>query len=123
MAASAALCNTRDPSRSLGDRSSIAKDWTMDAEPFPVPDFIAAEPIYGHGHLDASTQTGLAVFYLLVVILNVGYAIYQFYVNRNRTQAFVWALVAVGFFLLAAVYIGRLGLVLPQGFRSLTTNV
>jgi hypothetical protein len=95
----------------------------MDPEPFPTPDFIAHEPIYGHGAMDPSTQTGLAVFYLLVVILNLGYAVYQYYVNKNRTQTFAWVLVAVGFFLLAAVYIGKLGLVLPQGFRSMTTHV
>ena len=70
-----------------------------------------------HG-LPASTQTGLAVFYACVVLLNIGFALYQTRVERNKFQALLWSLVA-GFFLIhAAAYAFHAGWMLPQGIKN-----
>jgi hypothetical protein len=79
--------------------------------------------MHGSGSMTSGTMTGLAAFYLIVVVLNLGYAAYQFYVNRDRKQAAIWAAVAGVFLIHAAIYLARQPLALPQGFRSFTTSV
>jgi hypothetical protein len=55
-----------------------------------------------HETLGPSIQAGLGWYYVVVVLLNIGFAAYFFYGQRNRTQALVWSLVA-GVFLIHAV--------------------
>jgi hypothetical protein len=66
---------------------------------------------------------GLGVFYLLVVVLNLGYAFYQLRVNRDRKQAAIWGGVAGIFLIHAAAYLAGTEWVLPHGFRDATTRV
>ena len=47
-------------------------------------------------HLSGSLQTGIGLFYLLVVLMNLGFAYYYFQV-KNQLQAVLWAVVAVVF--------------------------
>src|SRR5262245_59601826 len=77
-----------------------------------------------HGsELTSSIQTGLGVYYLLVVLLNLGYAAYQFYVPRNRPQGLFWVAAAGVFLLHAIVYLVHRGWMLPAGFRNWVTEV
>jgi hypothetical protein len=57
-----------------------------------------------HEYLTPSIQTGLSVYYVLVMLLNVGFAAYFFYQQRNRPQALLWSLVAGVFLIHAAAY-------------------
>jgi len=70
-----------------------------------------------------SVQNGLAIFYFTLVLLNLGYAAYQFFVSKNKTQAVIWSVVAGVFLIHMALYLARTGAELPQGFRSFTTNL
>lgn len=70
-----------------------------------------------------SMQTGLAIFYFLVVLLNVGYALYQLKARKNAIEALVW-LIFAGFFLLHTVlYMTHHGPVLSKNFREFTTDL
>lgn len=73
--------------------------------------------MHGSG-LSASVQTGLGVFYLLVVLMNLGFAIYQHRVVRNSLQAAIWAAVSLVFMIHAVVYLTGHGWILPQGVRD-----
>jgi len=90
----------------------------MDAEPFPVPDFAGTDPTYGHAGLPHSTQIGLAVLYLLVLLLNLGFAAYLFYVAKDRTQALIWAVVGGVFLVHAILYLSGHGPILSLGFKN-----
>jgi hypothetical protein len=79
--------------------------------------------MHGSAILTPSTAFSLAVFYLLVVILNLAYAAYQFYVNRDRKQAAIWAGVAGIFLIHSLLYFMPARPVLPEGFRHLTTRI
>jgi hypothetical protein len=84
-----------------------------------------ASPDIEHAGLTGSVKIGLAVFYLLVALLNLGFAAYQWSGRRDGKQAGIWTLVA-GFFLLHTVlYLTPIGahMVLPAGLRSFTTYV
>lgn len=73
-----------------------------------------------HAALDNPTQNGLAVFYLLAAILNIGFAIYyfRFAEPRRMNLAAVWGLVAGGFLLHALAYVFHAGWVLPHGITA-----
>lgn len=75
-----------------------------------------------HG-LSNSTQTGLAVFYFLAVLLNLGYAAYQYRVAKNQKHAAIWSIVAGLFLILGVGYLFRAGWTLPGSFRDMTTSV
>lgn len=95
----------------------------MQAEPFPTPDLEGAEPIYGPGVLLPGTQNALAIFYLLAVVLNLGYIFYHFRVDRKNDRLII-GLGFAGLFLIHAIaYLAHAGWVLSQGFRTMTTNV
>jgi hypothetical protein len=57
-----------------------------------------------HENLTPSIQIGLSVYYLLVVLLNVGFAAYFYYAVKNRSQALLWGAVAGVFLIHALVY-------------------
>ncbi len=68
-------------------------------------------------------QTGLAVFYFLVVLLNVGFALYQLRYRQNSTQGLLWLVVAGVFLVHALLYASHHGPVLSPGFRAFTTRL
>jgi hypothetical protein len=74
--------------------------------------------MHGSHDLPASTQTGLAVFYAMVVLLNVGFAFYQYRVRRNFGQAVLWSIVALVFLIHTAAYALHAGWTMPQGIKS-----
>jgi hypothetical protein len=79
--------------------------------------------MHGSDNLTPSIQTGLAIYYLLVVLLNLGFAGYQFFARRDRLQGLLWTAVAGVFLVHALAYFGHLGWTLPQGFRDTTTRI
>src|SRR5262249_2621271 len=70
--------------------------------------------------LDKGLQNGLAVYYLLVALLNLGFAAYyQWYCEpRKKNIAAIWAGVAALFVLHAIAYALGAGWVLPLGIRE-----
>jgi hypothetical protein len=70
-----------------------------------------------HHHLSASMQTGLGVYYFLVVLMNLGFAAYCHTTLRNRTQTLIWTVAAVVFFAHAIPYLAHHGPVLPEGIK------
>jgi hypothetical protein len=69
--------------------------------------------------LTDSIQTGLGVYYLLVMLLNLGFAAYYFYgPRRNLTQVALWTLVAGVFLIHGAVYLMHQGWTVPQALRD-----
>src|SRR6266849_1363904 len=70
-----------------------------------------------------SIQTGLGVYYLLVVLLNLGFASYQLRIRRNALQGIVWVAVAGVFLIHALAYLLHGGWMLPQGFRDGVTQL
>ncbi|MBI2805390.1 MAG: hypothetical protein HYX68_10475 [Planctomycetes bacterium] len=61
-----------------------------------------------HG-LSPSLQTGLGLFYFLVMLMNVGFALYQQYETKNKVQAMIWGAVATVFGLHAVAYLAHFG--------------
>jgi hypothetical protein len=47
--------------------------------------------------LSHSLQNGLAIYFLMVALLNAGFAVYYFFGGKDVVRAAVWALVAVLF--------------------------
>jgi hypothetical protein len=70
--------------------------------------------------LTAVEQNGLGIFYLVAVILNVGFAAYSW--RKGKVPpAILWAAAAVVFLVHAAVYLVHQGLVMPIGVREFVT--
>jgi hypothetical protein len=57
-----------------------------------------------HEFLTAPIEVGIGSYYLLVVLLNLGFAAYHFFYGKNRFQALVWTIVSGVFFIHAMVY-------------------
>ena len=70
-----------------------------------------------HGTLSNSLQNGLAVYYVLLALMNAAFALY-FFKTAKATAALVWAAVAGLFLLHAAAYAAHLGWVLPKSIRE-----
>jgi hypothetical protein len=70
--------------------------------------------------LDRNIQIGLAVFYALCVVMNVGFALYYQYGTEPRKPeiAALWYGVAGLFGLHVLIYAFQLGLVMPKGLRE-----
>jgi hypothetical protein len=71
-----------------------------------------------HGTLSPSLQNGLAVYYVLLALMNAGFAAYYFCGVRKSAFGIVWASVAGLFLLHAAGYALHLGWTAPQTLRE-----
>ncbi len=74
--------------------------------------------MHNHESLTNSFQDGLGVFYLLVALMNLGFA-YPYYRSKDTRMAGIWAAVAGVFLLHAAAYFLHLGWMLPVGIQHL----
>lgn len=92
-------------------------------EPFARPDLVGVDPIYEHGAMGPSVQTGLGWFYILVAILNLGYGAYWFYAGRDRKQTFIWTTVAGVFLVHAFFYLIHEGWTIPLALRNGLDNL
>ena len=91
----------------------------MDPEPFPIPSAYGADPSYlDHHHLRHGTMIGLAVFYGLCALLNLGYALYHWKVSKKKPEAIAWIVVAVLFLMHTAAYLAGKQLVLSAGIKG-----
>jgi hypothetical protein len=72
-----------------------------------------------HDALTGGMQTGLGVFYFLVVLLNLGFAAYWYYSAKNVKQATLWTVVAGVFLFHSFLYLAQLGPILPHAARHL----
>src|SRR5207248_7006458 len=61
-------------------------------------------------NLTVSIMAGLGVFYLLVMLLNVGFVAYQHSVVKDRKQTLIWTAVAGVFLIHAILYFIGAGL-------------
>ncbi len=68
--------------------------------------------------LDTGLQNGLAVFYLLVALMNLGFAAYYFYGPKKKGLAAVWAAVAGVFLIHSIGYVAHLGWTLSHSVRE-----
>lgn len=78
--------------------------------------------MHGTSHGSSGLAYGLAFFYVFGLLLNLGFAAYQWYVAKDRRQTFLWGAVAGLFAVLALVYLvaglgGGHGPVIPEFLR------
>jgi Cytochrome b(C-terminal)/b6/petD len=67
-------------------------------------------------------QTGLGIFYLLGMILNLGFSVH--YLRRgHKTAAMVWGLVAGVYLVHSFAYLAHLGWELPHGISDFVNNL
>jgi hypothetical protein len=72
-------------------------------------------------HLSPAVQTGLGIFYLCAVVLNLGFAFYHVRARRVNVKAAIFILVAAVFFVHAGLYLSHRGPILPISFRESVT--
>jgi hypothetical protein len=80
-------------------------------------------PEYDYGNLTPVFQTDLGIFYLIVVLLNLGFAAYQFYVKRDMRLSLLGGLLGAVFAIHALAYLTHHGWELPSGMRAFTTSL
>ena len=54
-------------------------------------------------------QTGIGLLYFLVMLMNVGFALYQYYDRKNQLQTIIWGVVAAVFGFHAVAYLAHYG--------------
>ena len=86
-------------------------------EPVPTPDFIGGPP-HGSAQLGGGVRVGLVVFYLIMVLLNLGFAGFQ---CRRDPRKFLLGVIFAGVFLLHAAIFAPFGIPLPAGIKHFTT--
>src|SRR5918911_507461 len=73
--------------------------------------------MHGSTALTPGIQNGLAVFYLLCALLDLGFAWY-WWRQKSMGQAVLWAAVAVLFLVHTGAYAGHAAWTMPQGLRN-----
>jgi hypothetical protein len=73
--------------------------------------------------LDPSIQNGLGWFYLLAVVLNLGFAAYYYYGDKKLNIALIWAVVAGVFLIHAGANFAHAGWHLPQSILDFVDRV
>jgi hypothetical protein len=79
--------------------------------------------MYESSGLTPAIRTGLGVYYLLVVLLNLGYVAYLWFFTKDRRASLFWAAVAAIFLIHAGAYFAGLNWVLAQSIRDATTRL
>jgi hypothetical protein len=79
--------------------------------------------MHGNHELSASIQTGLGIYYLCAVLLNLGFVGYQLYARRNVLQALIWTVVTAIFAVHMIAFLTGHGWVLPQAARDLADSL
>jgi hypothetical protein len=79
--------------------------------------------MHNHEHLSDGIQTGLGVYYFLVFLLDVGFALYWHYSEKNDRRATFWSMISVVFLLHAFVYLIHVGPIAPQSLRDFVNLV
>ncbi len=79
--------------------------------------------MHNHHTLTTSLQNGLGVYYLLVALMNVGFAAYFWYALKNVLMTVVWLAVAGLFLLHGVAYFGHVGWVIPDAAQNAVNYV
>jgi hypothetical protein len=79
--------------------------------------------MYGHEPLSPELQNGLALFFFLVTLLNVGFAAYFWFRRCNVGQTVLWAAVAFIFLIHALAFFFKAGWVAPPGLINFVNAV
>lgn len=79
--------------------------------------------MHGSQELTPTIQLGLGIYYLLVVVLNLGFAAWWFYAAKNKAQTLLWMLVSGVFLIHAVLYFSKHGPQLSHSFREFTTTL
>src|SRR5262249_50572767 len=58
-----------------------------------------------HENLTPPIQTGIGIYYFLVVLLNLGFVAYCYYAKRNMTQVLIWSIVSGVFLVHGLAYL------------------
>lgn len=74
--------------------------------------------MYGSEPLSHVVQTGLGWYWVLVALLNLGFAAYYCYSAKNMFQGLIWTVVSVVFFAHAAAFLSGHGAIMPQALRD-----
>src|SRR2546426_223416 len=74
--------------------------------------------MHSHEGMSTALQTGLGVYFLLVMVMNLGFAAHYHFAARNRLQMLIWSGVSVAYFVVALAYLGHAGPALPHGLES-----
>lgn len=74
--------------------------------------------MYGHEALTSTIQHGLGWYWVMVVLLNVGFAAYYFFFAKNMLQTLIWSAVSLVFLIHAAIFFTGNGGVLAQPVRD-----
>src|SRR3954468_14496050 len=62
-----------------------------------------------HHGLSGPLQTGIGLLYFLCMLMNVGFALYQYYERKDQLQAIIWGVVAAVFGIHAGAYLAHHG--------------
>jgi hypothetical protein len=73
--------------------------------------------------LDKGLQNGLAVYYLLVALLNFGFSAYWCYSAKKMLAGAIWAIVGGVFLIHSIAYFGHAQWILPIGVRETIDNL
>src|SRR2546422_11400850 len=73
--------------------------------------------MHNHEGLSGSLQTGLGIYYFLVMLMNLGFAAYFHYSAKDRLQTKIWMAVAGIFFIHAFLFRCHFGWSLPDLLR------
>ncbi len=73
--------------------------------------------------LDRGLQNGLAVYYLLVALLNFGFAVYWCYGPKKMLAGLIWAIVGGVFLIHSIAYFAHAQWILPIGIREEIDNL
>ncbi|MBI1830081.1 MAG: hypothetical protein HYR84_01360 [Planctomycetes bacterium] len=65
--------------------------------------------MHDHYGLSGSLQTGIGLFYFLVTLMNVGFALYQWYERKDQLQTIIWGAVSAVFGIHAIAYLFHFG--------------
>src|SRR5438105_4488391 len=77
-----------------------------------------------HEHeLSSGIQTGLGFYYFLAVLMNLGFAAYFHYTQKNRRQVLIWTIVAGVFLIHSLAYLFHAGWIIPRGFRAFADDI
>src|SRR5438128_2682964 len=79
--------------------------------------------MHNHEGLSGSLQTGLGIYYFLVMLMNLGFAAYFHYSAKDRTQTKIWLAVAGVFFIHSFLFLFHFGWALPDALRDFINYV
>ncbi|MCC6416733.1 MAG: hypothetical protein IT429_00620 [Gemmataceae bacterium] len=76
-----------------------------------------------HAALSDAMQRGLGVYFLLVMLMNLGFAAYYHYAQRHRAQVLLWTAVSIVYLIFGGMFLALAGPIMPHGIRETIDNL